>query len=189
MKKIEPYPVASALFFIFEIFYFICMLGKFILLQFGINGYWHMHKIWENILPGFNELNLFSFLLGLLEIGLGAYITGYIIVPIYNKLLGGKISNKSNSQKPFSVRFKTLFFTILSYVSFLFTICFIYDLFVPQFLNMSIFWKLLLPGFSGLTLLNYLIGLFDIVIYSFYSASIIAGVLNYFEKVQFVNVK
>lgn len=66
MKKIEPYPAASALFFIFEIFYIICMTGKFILLQFNINGFWHMHKLWGKILPGFNGLTLFSFVLGLI---------------------------------------------------------------------------------------------------------------------------
>ncbi|VAX16764.1 hypothetical protein MNBD_IGNAVI01-2668 [hydrothermal vent metagenome] len=188
MKKIEPYPVASALFFIFEIFYIICMLGKLILVELGVEGFWHMHKLWAKILPGFNELTLYSFVLGLIEVGLGAYLAAYIIIPIYNRLLRKKITDKEISPKPFHVRFKTLFFTILSYTFLLFTICFVYDLFVPQFLNMSIIWKILLPGFSDLSLSSYLIGTFDIIIYSFYSASVIAGVLNYFEKEQFINV-
>ncbi len=188
MKKIEPYPVASALFFILEIFYIICMAGKFILEQLNINGFWHIHKLWARILPGFNEFSFLGFLLGLIEVGLAAYITGYIVVPIYNILIRKKISNRESVPKPFFVRFKTLFFTILTYITFLFTICFVYDLFVPQFLNMSMIWKILLPGFSDLTLQSFLIGIFDIIVYSFYSASIIASVFNYFEKVKVVNV-
>jgi len=189
MKKIEPYPIASALFFIFEIFYIICMAGKFILIQLNINGFWHMHKLWEKILPGFNGLTLLSFTLGLIEVGLGAYIAVYIIVPTYNRLIRNKINDKEITRKTFNVRFKTLLFTILSYFTFLFIVCFVYDLLVPQYLNMSIIWKILLPGFSDLTFLSFLIGIFDIIIYSFYSASIIAGVLNYFDKGQVINIK
>ena len=189
MKKIEPYPVASALFFIFEIFYIICMLGKFILVQLGIEGFWHMHKIWEILIPGFTEPNFTSFLIGFIIVGLATYLSGYILVPIYNFLIDKKSIEKNIKTKPFYLRFKTLFFTIFSFVLFLFTICFIYDLIVPQFLDMSHIWYLLLPGFRDLTWDSYLIGVFDIIVYSFYSASIVAGVLNYFERVQFVNVK
>ena len=165
------------------------MLGKFILLQLGIEGFWHMHKIWESLIPGFDELNLISFLIGFILLGLGTYISGYIFVPIYNFLIEKKSLNQNIKTKPFFLRFKTLFFTILSCTFFLFTICIIYDLIVPQYLDMSNIWHLLLPGFRALTWDSYLIGVFDIIVYSFYSASIIAGVFNYFEKVQFVNVK
>jgi len=189
MKKFEPYPVASALFFIFEIFYIVCMLGRFILQQFGIEGFWHMHKLWEHIIPGFAEGDLLSFLIGFFIVGLGSYISGYILVPVYNFLIDKKNIHNITQTKPIFLRFKTLFFTILTYMLFLFTICIVYDLFIPKAFDMSYIWHLLLPGFHILSLESYLIGVFDIIVYSFYSASIIAGVLNYFENVQFVNVQ
>lgn len=188
MKKIEPYPVAIALFFISEIFYVVCIVGKYILLQIGIEGFWHMHKIWAIILPGFNELNFLSFIIGLIEVGVGAYSIVYILVPTYNYFIRKQLSNIQSVPKPFILKFKTVFFTILTYTFILFTLCFVYDLFVPKEYDMSFIWKLLLPGFENLTLTDYLIGVIDIIIYSVYTASIFTGVINYIEKTESVEV-
>jgi hypothetical protein len=189
MKKIEPYPVASALFFIAVIFYIVCISVKLILMNLGIEGFWHMHKFWEFILPGFSSLSLMDFILGVLEVGLGAYAIGYLVVLTYNYLNRKSMKNNQTSPKPFFLRFKVLFLTILTYSVLLFTLCFVYDLVIPENLSMSFIWSWLLPGFEKLSFSNYLIGIADLLIYSLYSASIFTWVLNYFEKVQFVNVK
>jgi hypothetical protein len=43
-------------------------------------------------------------------------------------------------------------------------------------------WKLLIPGFTGLNFVSYLIGLGVILIYSAYTAFIFSKTLNFFEK-------
>lgn len=182
MKKLEPYPIASALFYIFTVLYIVCIGVKLILVNFDVEGFWHMHKIWVLILPWFNDLNSLSILIGLLEVSIGSYLIGYIVVPIYNFLAAKKVSEHKIEVKPIIVRFKTLFFTLAFYVSLLFTLCLVYDLIVPAEYQMMYLWKLLLPGFTGLNLLSYLIGLGVIVIYSAYTAFIFSKSLNYFEK-------
>lgn len=189
MKKLEPYPIASALFYIFTILYVICIGVKLILLSLGIEGLWHMHKIWEVILPWFSGIDSLSIVIGLLEVSLGSYLIGYIIVPIYNMLTRKKVSEdkiwesiSSGEIKPIILRFKTLFATFAVYVSLLFTLCLIYDLIVPAEYQMLALWKLLIPGFTGLTFISYLIGLGVILIYSAYTAFIFSKTLNYFEK-------
>jgi len=182
MKKLEPYPIASAMFYIFTIFYVICIGLKLILESLGIEGFWHMHKIWEIILPWFGGLDSLSILIGLLEVSLGSYLIGYIIVPAYNLLARKKVSEHKIEVKPIIVRFKTLFAAFAVYVSILFTLCLIYDLIVPAEYQMLSLWKLLLPGFTGLNFISYLIGLGVILIYSAYTAFIFSKTLNYFEK-------
>lgn len=181
-KKLEPYPIASALFYIFTILYVICVGIKLILVNLGIEGIWHMHKIWVIILPWFSRLDSLSILIGLLEVSFGSYLIGYIIVPIYNFLIRKKVSEHKIGVKPIVVRFKTLFLTFAFYVSILFTLCLVYDLIVPTEYQMLALWKLLLPGFTGLNFSSYLIGLGVIVIYSAYTAFIFSKTLNFFEK-------
>lgn len=188
MKKIEPYPVASALLFIFSILFIVCVGVKYLLLSLGIEGIWHMHKIWELFLPGFNGLDSLSVLIGLLEVSVGAYLIGYIIIPLYNFILSKKLEKTVIEVKELKVRFKTLFFTFLVYVSILFTICLIYDLFVPAKYSMAYIWKYLLPGFNEISIKDYAIGMFDIVIYSLYTSFIFSKTFNYFEKSKLINV-
>src|SRR5690606_9021059 len=76
----------------------------------------------------------------------------------------------------------TLFITFAFYVSILFTLCLVYDLIVPVEYQMLSLWKLLLPGFTGLNFISYLIGLGVIIIYSAYTAFIFSKTLNFFEK-------
>lgn len=182
MKKLEPYPIASALFYIFTVLYIVCIGVKLILVNLGVEGFWHMHKIWVLILPGFNGLDSLSILIGLVEVSLGSYLVGYIIVPVYNFLTRKKVSEHKIEVKPVILRFKTLFVTLTVYASILLTLCLIYDLIVPAEYQMLTLWKLLLPGFTGLNFTSYLIGLCAIVIYSAYTAFIFSRTLNYFEK-------
>jgi hypothetical protein len=181
-KKLEPYPIASALFYIFTILYVVCIGVKLILVSTGIDGFWHMHKIWEIILPWFGGLDSLSIVIGLLEVSLGSYLIGYIVVPAYNFLTKNKVSEHKIEVKPIIVRFKTLFLTFAVYVSILFTLCLIYDLIVPAEYQMLGLWKLLIPGFTGLNFVSYLIGLGIILIYSAYTAFISSKTLNSFEK-------
>ncbi|MDD5608471.1 MAG: hypothetical protein PHY57_08165 [Ignavibacterium sp.] len=182
MKKLEPYPLASALFYIFTILYVVCIGVKLILGSLGIDGFWHMHKIWEIILPWFGGLDSLSIVIGLLEVSLGSYLIGYIVVPAYNFLTRNKVSEHKIDIKPIIVRFKTLFLTFAVYVSILFTLCLVYDLIVPVEYQMLGLWKLLIPGFTGLNFVSYLIGLGVILIYSAYTAFIFSKTLNFFEK-------
>ena len=188
-KKLKPYPIANALFFIFTIFYIVCIGVKFILIWIGIEGLWHMHKIWELLLPWFGGLDSLSIIIGLLEVSLGSYLIGYLIVPAYNLLIKKKVSEQKIEIKPVIVRFKNLFVTFAVYISILFTLCLIYDLIVPSEYQMLGLWKLLLPGFTGLNLHSYLIGLGVIIIYSAYTAFIFSKTLNYFEKSELIKSK
>lgn len=181
-KKLEPYPIASALFYIFTVFYVVCISVKLILVSIGVEGFWHMHKIWEIILPWFGGLDSLSIVIGLLEVSLGSYLIGYIVVPAYNFLTRNKVSEHKIDIKPIIVRFKTLFLTFAVYVSILFTLCLVYDLIVPVEYQMLGLWKLLIPGFTGLNFVSYLIGLGVILIYSAYTAFIFSKTLNFFEK-------
>ena len=188
MKKLEPYPIATALFFIFTILYIVCIGIKYLLIQFGVDGFWQMHKIWLVLLPGFTGINSLSVLIGLLEVSIGAYAIGFILVQTYNFLIKKKIKDIKIEAKPLLLRFKTLFISLTIYTFILFTICFIYDLFVPEELSMAFLWTIFLPGFKDLTFTSYLIGLGDIVLYSAYTSFIFSKTLNYFEKVKMVKV-
>lgn len=188
MKKLEPYPIASALFFIFTIFYVVCIGIKYLLIQFGVDSFWQMHKIWHVLLPGFNGLNSLSIIIGLFEVSIGAYAIGFILVQTYNFLVKKKIKETKVEPKPMLLRFKTLFYSLAIYFIILFTICVVYDLFVPNELSMAFLWTILLPGFKDLTFTSYLVGLGDIILYSVYTAFIFSKTLNYFEKVKMVSV-
>ena len=189
MKKLEPYPIALSLFFIFTVLYLVCVGIKLTLISFGIEGIWHMHKIWGFLLPGFSGMDSLSILIGLLEVSVGSYALGYILVPFYNFLIKKKIREHKIEIKPIFVRFKTLFITFALYFSILFTICLLYDLVVPKDYQMLAILEILLPGFSGLTFGSYLLGIIVINLYSAYTAFIFSKTLNYFEKSQLKNMK
>jgi hypothetical protein len=169
MKKIEPYPIAISLFFVFTIFYAVCVGVKFILLQFGVEGVWYMHKIWQSILPGFTGINSLSIIIGLLEVSVGAYALAYIVIPIYNYFAGLRNKDQSYEAKPIIVRFRTLFLTLVTYFLVLFALCFVYDLLISDELSMAFVWQIFLPGFKDLSFSSFLIGVLDIIIYSAYT--------------------
>jgi len=184
MKKIEPYPIAISLFFVFTILYVVCIGIKLILLLFGVEGIWYMHQIWQTVLPGFTGINSLSIIIGLLEVSVGAYTIAYIVIPTYNYFLSRKAKDQQVERIPIVVKFKTLFLTVLTYLFVLFTLCILYDLVISDELSMAFLWKMFLPGFKDLSFSSYLIGVFDIIVYSAYVSFIFSVTLNYFEKTQ-----
>ena len=77
------------------------------------------------------------------------------------------------------------FKVVVSALSFLgvvtFTLCLLWDLTFPSYTMVAI-WKVLLPGFQGITLESYLLGLVEIVLYSLYTAVIFVPSYNYFQR-------
>ncbi len=62
-----------------------------------------------------------------------------------------------------------------------FTLCILWDLAFPS-LSMVTIWKVLLPGFQGITWGSYLLGLAEIVLYALYTALIFVPSYNYFRR-------
>lgn len=143
-----------------------------------------MHQIWQTILPGFTEINSLSIIIGLLEVSVGAYAVAYIVVPIYNYFVSRKAKDQKVETETIIVKFRTLFLTLLTYILALFTLCILYDLVISDELSMAFLWKMVLPGFTDLSFSSYLIGVFDILVYSVYIAFIFSVTLNYFERTQ-----
>lgn len=188
MKRLEPYPIAVSLFFIFTIFYVVCIGIKLILTTAGIAEIWQMHKLWEFLLPGFKGLDSLSILIGLIEVSVGSYTIGYVVVPLYNFLLKDKIGDVKLEVRPILLRFKSLFLSFTIYFLFLYVVCILYDMIIPPEYQMLKIWIVLLPGFRGLTLGNFLLGVLDIIVYSAYTSFIFSKTLNYFEKSRLVNM-
>jgi len=188
MKRLEPYPIAVSLFFIFTIFYVVCIGIKLILTTAGIAEIWQMHKLWEFLLPGFKGLDSLSILIGLIEVSVGSYTIGYVVVPLYNFFVKDKIGDVKLEVRPILLRFKSLFLSFTIYFLFLYVVCILYDIIIPPEYQMLKIWIVLLPGFSGLTFGNFLLGVLDIIVYSAYTSFIFSKTLNYFEKSRLVNM-
>lgn len=62
-----------------------------------------------------------------------------------------------------------------------FTICILWDLAVPSY-SMVAIWKVLLPGFQGITLGSYVLGLVEVILYALYTAVIFVPSYNYFQR-------
>lgn len=62
-----------------------------------------------------------------------------------------------------------------------YTICILWDLAVPQF-SMVAIWKVLLPGFHGITWGSFFLGLVEIILYALYTALIFVLSYNYFQR-------
>ena len=62
-----------------------------------------------------------------------------------------------------------------------YTVCILWDLTFPQF-SMVALWKVLLPGFQGITWGSYFLGLVEIVLYALYTALIFVPGYNYFQR-------
>ena len=188
MKRLEPYPIAVSLFFIFTIFYVVCIGIKLILTTAGIAEIWQMHKLWEFLLPGFKGLDSLSILIGLIEVSVGSYTIRYVVVPLYNFFVKDKIGDVKLEVRPILLRFKSLFLSFTIYFLFLYVVCILYDIIIPPEYQMLKIWIVLLPGFSGLTFGNFLLGVLDIIVYSAYTSFIFSKTLNYFEKSRLVNM-
>jgi hypothetical protein len=62
-----------------------------------------------------------------------------------------------------------------------YTVCILWGLTFPQ-LSMVAIWKVLLPGFQGITWGSYFLGLVEIVLYALYTALIFVPGYNYFQR-------
>ncbi len=62
-----------------------------------------------------------------------------------------------------------------------FTICILWVLTFPSY-SMVAIWKVLLPGFQGITWGSYLLGLVEIILYALYTALIFVPSYNYFQR-------
>jgi P-type Cu+ transporter len=62
-----------------------------------------------------------------------------------------------------------------------FTLCILWDLVFPAYTMVPI-WKVLLPGFQGITWGSYFLGLGGIILYALYTALIFVPGYNYFQR-------
>lgn len=81
--------------------------------------------------------------------------------------------------KPLSFKVVAATLSLLGVVTF--TICIVWDLAVPAY-SMAAIWKVLLPGFQGITWGSYFLGLIEIILYALYTALIFAPSYNFFHR-------
>lgn len=62
-----------------------------------------------------------------------------------------------------------------------FTLCILWDLLFPSQTMVAI-WRVLLPGFQGITWGSYFLGLAEIILYALYTALIFVPGYNYFHR-------
>ncbi len=79
------------------------------------------------------------------------------------------------------LNFKVVASTLSLFGIVTYTVCLLWDLAFPS-LSMVTTWKVLLPGFQGITWGSYLLGLAEIVLYALYTALIFVPSYNYFRR-------
>jgi len=62
-----------------------------------------------------------------------------------------------------------------------FTLCILWELVFPS-ATMQAIWKVLLPGFHGITWQSYLLGVGEIILYALYTALIFVPTYNFFQR-------
>lgn len=83
MEKLEPFPVAVALIFVFIIFFTVCVALHLLTGFLGIDT-WPMHHLWQALLPGVEWISPASYVTGLVELSLGGFYIAYVLIPLYN---------------------------------------------------------------------------------------------------------
>jgi len=174
-RRLQPYPIAIALSFIFLALYMVCVALHYILPE----SAWQMYRFWEMTLIGFTWLTSMSLLFGMLEIIIGSYYIAYTLIPLfnyfdkkYNTNIGG------NTMRP--LRFKPMFFAVTSFAVLTYVLCFIFDLIFPRE-SMTEIWTILLPGFTGLNWASFFIGLLGVIGYSVYILAVFVLIYNIFR--------
>lgn len=81
--------------------------------------------------------------------------------------------------KPLSFLVVGLALGILGAITF--TLCILWDLAFPP-LSMLAIWKVLLPGFQGITWGSYLLGLVEVVLYALYTVLIFVPSYNWLAR-------
>ena len=175
MNRLQPYPVAVALSFIFLILYTTCIL--FHLFVTGLN--WPMVRFWEMTLFGFKWISTLSYFLGALEIFLAGFYVAFTLIPLYNFF--DRKHREKEGQKMRPLHFKPVALAVIAFGILTYTICMLVDLLFPSW-AMDQLWQILLPGFNGVNWSSYFIGLVGIVFYGLYFAIIFVPIYNYFRK-------
>lgn len=81
--------------------------------------------------------------------------------------------------KPLSFKVVASTLSLLGVVTF--TICILWDLAIPSY-SMAAIWKVLLPGFQGITWGSYFLGVAGTILYAVYTALIFVPSYNYFQR-------
>ncbi len=176
MKRIQPYPVALALSFVFLIFYVVCIVLHSILPA----NHWEMYRIWEMVMPGFTWLTSLSFVLGILEMFLGGFYVAYILIPLYN-LFNKQLFNKKGNYAMNRLRFQPVALAVTSFGLITYVLCILFDLVFTQW-AMYRFWEILLPGFTWISWGSFFIGLIGVIVYGVYAAAVFVPIYNYFQR-------
>ncbi len=79
------------------------------------------------------------------------------------------------------INFKVVASTLSVFSIVTFTLCLLWDLTFPSYTMVAI-WKVLLPGFQGITWGSYFLGLVEIILYALYTALIFVPSYNYFQR-------
>lgn len=175
MKRLQPYPVAVALSFIFLVLYLVCVGLHYGLPESG----WQMHRIWEMTMPGFTWLTTTSLFLGILEIFVGGFYVAYTLIPLFNYFDQRFDTEKGdNPMRP--LRFKPVLLTVIGFGVLTFVLCIIFDLIFPQW-AMTEIWDILLPGFTGLNWASFFLGLLGVLGYSLYISAVLVPIYNFFR--------
>ena len=183
MKRIQPYPVALGLSFVFAILFLICIALHLLLPE----SSWHMYAMWEMILPGFTWLTAISVVLGIMEVFLGGFAVAYTLIPMYN-YSNERLSQKGEDSAMKRLRFKPVAVTAVIFSVVTYILCVIFDLLFPQWAMYQL-WEILLPGFTWISWGSFLIGLVDVAVYGLYVAAVFVPVYNYFRTSEYPEVQ
>jgi len=182
-SRIQPYPLAIALSFVFSILFGICIVLHFLLPDIG----WPMYKLWEMILPGFAWLTTIGVLLGILEMFVGGFLVAYTFIPLYG-FISHRLFTIEGGTEMHKLQFKPVAATLAIFGSVTYIVCIIFDFIFPQW-AMYRLWEILLPGFTWISWGSFFIGLADVIIYGLYIAAVFVPVYNYFQGTRMPEVE
>lgn len=183
MKRIQPYPIALALTFVFSILYLVCVAFHLLVPEGGLT----MKQGWEWLLFEFQWLTPASFVLGWLEIIAGSFYVAFLLIPLYNFFNDNfSVNEGGNNMNVF--RFKPVALALTGFGLITYILCISFDLIFPQS-AMYKFWEILLPGFTWLSWGSFFIGALGIIIYGLYIAAVFVPIYNYFQKSTYPEMK
>jgi hypothetical protein len=183
MNRIEPYPVAVALSFIFLVLYLVCVALHFLLPGSG----WQMFRLWEMIMFGFTWLTTLSLFSGILQVFIVGFYTAYTLIPLYN-YFNKKFTPKEGGDAMKPLRFKPVAFAVTTFGVITYILCILFDLIFPQWAMYQL-WEMLLPGFTGINWSSFFIGLAGILAYGIYISVVFVPIYNYFRSGKLAEVK
>jgi 2TM family of unknown function (DUF5676) len=175
MNRVQPYPVAVALSFVFLILYAVCVILHYVL----PDSQWQMYRLWEMSLMGFVWLTPIL-LLGILEVYLGGFYVAYTLIPLYNAF-NARSRVKEGESIMKTLRFKPVAYAITVFGLITYVLCVLFDLLFPQWAMYKL-WEILLPGFTWLSWGSFIVGLIGVIVYGVYIAAVFVPIYNYFSS-------